>query len=192
MKIGVGVEGPSDFQFWSKVLPKHFRGFQFDIRNLKNRDKLIRATPDLLDEFRSLSRHAAFILVDGDSDPCVTSTLDCFDAATRAEAAKPLPVRFLHLCVAVKRMECWLLADAHAIQGAISGAVWSAPSDTSSCHGKNEIKRLLQSRTKAAVGYNEIEFAKTIAPKFVPGRAQNHSGSFDYFWTRMTTACSTP
>ena len=32
MKIGVGVEGPSDLQFWSKVLPKHFRAWQFDIR----------------------------------------------------------------------------------------------------------------------------------------------------------------
>ena len=24
MTIGVGVEGPSDFQFWNKVFPKYF------------------------------------------------------------------------------------------------------------------------------------------------------------------------
>ncbi len=40
--IGVGVEGPSDLQFWHKVLHKHFRGHKFDVRNMKNRDKLIR------------------------------------------------------------------------------------------------------------------------------------------------------
>jgi hypothetical protein len=68
--VGVGVEGPSDFQFWNKILHKHFRGWQFDIRNMKNRDKLVRATPDLIDEFRALKRRAAFILLDRDRDPC--------------------------------------------------------------------------------------------------------------------------
>ena len=49
MTFGVGVEGPSDYQFWHKVLHKHFRGCRFDVRNMKNRDKLIRETPKLLD-----------------------------------------------------------------------------------------------------------------------------------------------
>lgn len=41
MIFGVGVEGPSDFQFWSKVLHKYFYPIQFDIRNMKNRGRLI-------------------------------------------------------------------------------------------------------------------------------------------------------
>ena len=45
MKIGVGVEGPSDRAFWDKVLHKYFPGVRFDIRNMKTRDKLIRADP---------------------------------------------------------------------------------------------------------------------------------------------------
>lgn len=52
MTFGVGVEGPSDYQFWHKVLHKHFRRCRFDVRNMKNRDKLIRETPKLLDTFR--------------------------------------------------------------------------------------------------------------------------------------------
>ena len=37
MRIGVGVEGPSDLAFWDKVLHKHFPGVRFDIRNMKDR-----------------------------------------------------------------------------------------------------------------------------------------------------------
>jgi hypothetical protein len=109
MIVGVGVEGPSDLQFWNKVLHKHFRGMRFDIRNMKNRDKLIRATPDLSDEFRSLKRAAGFIILDADQDPCVSSLLDCFDSAIRAEFQRS-ESRYLHLCVAFKRIECWYLA----------------------------------------------------------------------------------
>lgn len=185
MKIGVGVEGPSDFQFWSKVLPKHFRGWQFDIRSMNNRDKLIRATPDLLEEFRNLKRRAAFIILDRDDDPCTRSLLDCFDQCIRSEASRPLPERYLHLCVAIKRIECWYLADAQAIASVIPGANWQSPPDTGACHGKNEIKQLL--RTQApSMGYNEIQFAKLVAPKFTPARAEIHSGSFKHFWQRMT------
>lgn len=32
MRIGVGVEGPSDRAFWHEVLHKHFGGIQFDVR----------------------------------------------------------------------------------------------------------------------------------------------------------------
>ena len=147
MTVGVGVEGPSDLHFWGKVLTKHFRGVRFDIRNMKNRDKLIRATPDLLEEFRSLKRTAGFIILDRDQDPCVASLFECFDSAVRAELQRPAP-RYLHLCVAVKRIECWYLADATAISSAIPGATWQSPPDTASCNGKVELKKLLQSRTR--------------------------------------------
>ena len=34
MKIGIGVEGPSDRLFWDKMLHKHFPDCYFDIRNM--------------------------------------------------------------------------------------------------------------------------------------------------------------
>lgn len=191
MKIGVGVEGPSDFQFWSKVLPKHFRGWQFDIRNLKNRDKLVRATPDLIEEFRGLKRRAAIIIIDRDKDPCVQTVLSSFDPAS-LEAARKQPVaeRFLHICVAIRKLECWYLADAQAINTVIPGVAWTPPPDTAVCNGKSEIHQLLQSRSRSPIGYNEIDFAKSIAPKFVPRRAEMNSASFHHLWRRVSTICA--
>ena len=87
MTFGVGVEGPSDFQFWHKVLHKHFRGCRFDVRNMKNRDKLIRETPKLLETFRDCHYAAGFILVDLDDDPCLGSVMNLFDAAVKAAAS---------------------------------------------------------------------------------------------------------
>ena len=87
MTIGVGVEGPSDRAFWDKVLHKHFPGARFDIRNMKTRDKLIRATPRLLDSFRSRHYAAGFILVDRDRDPCIAAVLERLDEVSRKEAA---------------------------------------------------------------------------------------------------------
>ena len=77
--IGVGVEGASEWTFWKKVLHKNFGGIRFDVRNLKNKEKLIRATPQLLDAFRSLHYAAGFILVDRHRDPCTTAVLHRFD-----------------------------------------------------------------------------------------------------------------
>ena len=64
MTFGVGVEGPSDKHFWDKVLHKHFKGHSFDVCNMKNRDKLIRETPRLLNQFQNMRYAAGFILVD--------------------------------------------------------------------------------------------------------------------------------
>lgn len=129
MTFGVGVAGPSDFQFWHKVLHKHFRGCRFDVRNMKNRDKLIRETPKLLDTFR-----------------------DCHYAA--------------------------------AIKAVIPGCTWSAPTDTSSV-AKGKLRSLVKNHLGRNASFNEIDFAKTIAPKFDPGRAPPHSASFRYFWELM-------
>jgi len=191
VKIGVGVEGPSDLQFWGKILPKHFRGWQFDIRNMKNRDKLVRATPDLVEEFRSLKRRAAIIILDRDKDPCIQAVLESFDPASRQAAkTEPIQERFLHICVAVRKLECWFLADSQAINAVIAGASWAPPAETAECSGKHEIGQLLQSRSQSSVGYNEIDFAKSIAPKFAPRRAETRSASFRHFWRRLSTVCS--
>jgi len=188
-KIGVGVEGPSDLQFWDKVLPKHLQGWQFDIRNMKNRDKLVRAVPDLYEEFRNLKRQAAFVLLGSDKSPCVCEMLGFFDARILAEAKKPLTTRYLHLCVAVKRLECWYLADPDGINRLFPGSNYQSPADTSILHGKHEIEKMLKAHSKQPVGYNEIEFAKSFAPLFAPNRAERHSVSFRYYWRRISAVC---
>lgn len=73
MTFGVGVEGPSDFQFWHKVLHKHFRGCRFDVRNMKNRDKLIRETPKLLETFRYFWDMVESKARSGRNSPCPDS-----------------------------------------------------------------------------------------------------------------------
>jgi Domain of unknown function (DUF4276) len=144
MTFGVGVEGPSDFQFWHKVLHKHFRGCRFDVRNMKNRDKLIRETPKLLDTFRDCHYAAGFILVDLDDDPCLGSVLGLFDAAIRTAARLPdKRARFLHVCIAIEELESWYLADADAINAVIPGCTWSAPTDTSSV-AKGNLRALVR------------------------------------------------
>jgi hypothetical protein len=182
MTFGVGVEGPSDFQFWHKVLHKHFRGCRFDVRNMKNRDKLIRETPKLLDTFRDCHYAAGFILVDLDDDPCLGSVLGLFDAAIRTAARIPdKRARFLHVCIAIEELESWYLADADAINAVIPGCTWSAPTDTSSV-AKGTLRALVRNHLGKNASFNEIDFAKTIAPKFDPSRARPHSASFRYFW----------
>jgi hypothetical protein len=182
MTFGVGVEGPSDYQFWHKVLHKHFRGSHFDVRNMKNRDKLIRETPKLLDTFRDCHYGAGFILVDLDDDPCPGSVFGLFDAAIRTAARLPdKSSRFLHICVAIKEIESWYLADADAINAVIPGFTWIAPSETG-LHAKGKLRSLIKKQLGINAGFNEIDFAKTIAPKFDPGRACSRSASFCYFW----------
>ena len=182
MTVGVGVEGPSDFQFWHKVLHKHFRGCRFDVRNMKNREKLIRETPRLLDTFHDCHYAAGFILVDQDDDPCLGGVLGLFDAAIRTAARLPdKGSRFLHVCIAVEELESWYLADATAINAVIPGCTWSAPTDTRSV-AKGKVRSLVRNHLGRHASFNEIDFAKTIAPKFDPGRACRHSASFRYFW----------
>ena len=45
---------------------------------------------------------------------------------------------------------------------------------------------------RTAVGYNEIEFARSIAPKFSPSRARGHSASFQHCWDRIEATCRKP
>ncbi|MBX3746675.1 MAG: DUF4276 family protein [Verrucomicrobiae bacterium] len=185
MTIGIGVEGPSDYQFWNKVFHKHFRGCRFDVRNMKNRDKLIRETPKLLETFRDCRYTAGFVLVDLDDDPCLGSVFELFDAAVRSVVLLPdKGARFLQVCIAVKELESWYLADAAAINAVIPGCAWSAPSDTGRV-AKGKVRSLLRNRLGKQASFNEIDFAKSMATKFDPGRARPHSASFRHFWDRV-------
>lgn len=180
--IGVGVEGPSDLQFWNKVLPKHFPHWRFDVRMMKNRDKLIRETPKLLDTFRSLHYRAGFILVDLDDDPCVTHIVSLFDPVIQQHRKNfERDSRFLHICVTKKELEAWFLADAQAIHAVIQGSDYQAPADTST-YGKGKLRRHIRAMEGRRAAFNEIAFARDIAPKFSPNRARKCSNSFEYFW----------
>ena len=182
MTFGVGVEGPSDFQFWHKVLHKHFRGSRFDVRNMKNRDKLIRSTPILLETFRDCHYDAGFILVDLDDDPCLSSVLDLFDNAIKQAVRLPEKhERFLHVCIAIKEIESWYLADAEAINAVIPKCSWSPTGDTATV-AKGKLRSLIETQLGRNTTFNEIFFAKAIGPKFSPERALPHSASLRYFW----------
>ena len=189
MRIGVGVEGPSDRAFWDKVLHKHFPGVRFDIRNMKDRGKLIRAAPRLLDSFRSLHYAAGFILVDRDRDPCVAAVLQRFDEVSREEARQPADARYLFVCVAIRGFEAWLLADATAIKALLPKASYTAPCDTAGLNPGKQLKTLWQQQYGRNATPNKIDFAKGMAPQFDPAAARQHSASFSYFWSRLTAAC---
>ena len=182
MTVGVGVEGPSDFHFWDKILHKYFPGHRFDVRNMKNREKLIRETPRLFESFQARGYAAGLVLVDMDDDPCVTAILNLFDRSVQAVArATARNARRWHLCVAIKEVESWFLADADAINAVIAGSTWQSPADTRGA-AKGRLRALVKECGGQRASFNEIAFAKDVAPKFNPRRALPHSVSFRYFW----------
>lgn len=193
MKIGVGVEGPSDRIFWDKLLHKSFSpAVRFDVRAMKGRAQLIRSTPALLESFRGLHYAAGFILVDRDKDPCIEAILHLFDAAVRPEARLPVEQRYLSICAAIRGFEAWLLADESAIKELLPNARYNAPNETASLNPKETLRTLWRKQYGSNAAINKIDFVKRAAPRFDPASAQIRSASFRYFWSRMTTVCSRP
>lgn len=184
LTIGIGVEGPSDRAFWQKVLEKHFRKIRFDIRSMNNRSKLIRESPKLIEQFQGLHYKSSFIILDHDDDPCIKSIVDEFDITIQNEARKPLNIRRVFICVAVRELEAWYLADEAAIQQFFQKSKYSAPSDTSILNAKRKLNDLWKGEFSSAL--NKIDLAKSIAPSFSPTKARLHSKSFDYFWERIS------
>ena len=186
MKIGVGVEGPSDRVFWEKVLHKHFPGYRFFVRNMNGREKLIRQAPALCESFKNAHYQAGFILIDQDEDPCPPAVLKLFARELLSLAKTPLPTRFLFICVAVKKLESWLLADDQAIQEVIPGCDYTAPPETAQIGAARRLQEKVREGTKPSAGFNKRDFAEQMAPKFSPERARHHSASFSHFWTRLS------
>ena len=188
--IGVGVEGPSDKAFWDSVLHREFkgRGFLFDVRNMDHREKLIRDTPKLYADFREAGYLAGFILVDRDKDPCVTEVLNLFDGAIRQAAKIQVTQRDLFVCVAIRELESWFLAEEAAIRTVLGVADYSALPAMESPGGKTKLIKLLKHSRGQHAGYNEISFAREMAKVFVPARARPNSISFDYFWNNLELA----
>ena len=193
MKIGVGVEGPSDFKFWHKVLHKHFPGVRFDIHNMKNSGALIRETPRLLNLFRSLHYDAAFIITDRDkiahdNTRCPGPALAQFGDEAQSEARKPKSERYLSICVAIRGLEAWFLADANAIRTVLTKVAYETPTKTDGIDAGEQITALWRNQ-HGKIAFNKIDFAEQIAAPFNPDRAREHSDSFSYFWQRISETC---
>lgn len=187
MTIGVGVEGPSDRTFWNKVLHKYFKSTRFDVRVMKDRARLIRETPRLLEAFRDARYSAGFILVDRDDSPCPIAVVGEFEPGIQVEARKPVEERFLFICVAVRALEAWFMADEDAIRAVLEGARYSVPEDTGATNAGGQLVALWRQKYPSAA-FNKIDFANRIAPKFSPRKARRHSPSFKHFWERLSNA----
>ena len=185
MKIGIGVQGPSDREFWFKVLHKYFQHCKFDVRNLKSQNKLVRESAALLDTFRSAGYRAGFIILDRDATPCVTAVIDQFKDTIKSEARKPTHSRYLYVCVAIKELEAWYLADQKAINAVLPKVSYTAPQDTSTLNAKAKLKELWQRQHGSHSAFNKIELAKLMNSKFSPHEAKTRSASFSYFWKSL-------
>ena len=185
--IGVGVEGPSDRAFWTQYLHRAFPGERFDVRNMKTREKLIAATARLLATFRDAHYAAGMIVLDRDKDPCVAELRNLFDHEVRVELGRPLPERFLFLCVAVRKLESWFLADREAVIAVVPEASYDAPEDTS-IWGVGKLRELWKQQYGVNSALNKIAFAEQVAPHFSAKRAKQHSKSLEISWTRICHA----
>ena len=192
MRIGVGVEGPSDRAFWEKVLHKYFSTIRFDVRSMNSKERLIRQTPQLLMTFRSLQYAAGFILVDRDKDPCVGAVLARFDDTIREQARRPVKERYLFVCVAIRGLEAWFLADPSALSELLPKASYVAPEDTATLSPKPILRKSWQEQFGWNAAANKTRVAQIMAPHFNPETAQRHSQSFAYFWTKMTAITQVP
>ena len=185
MKVGVAVEGPSDRVFWDKILHKHFPAIRFDVRNMKTREKLIQQSSRLLEQFRSLHYTAGFVLLDREKDPCTAAVFQRFDTVVISEAQQPLHRRYLSICIAIRGLESWFLADQYAINALLPCASYSAPSETATLNPRSVLTQLWRQQYGKNSSPNRVSFARNMAPIFDPEIAKQHSGSFTYFWTRL-------
>lgn len=162
---------------------------RFDIHAMKGRTRLERQAASLIDGFRSRHYPLSIIIVDRDSDPCVTATVKAFDSQTIAAARAPLGQRDVLICVAVVELESWYLADEEAIRHAIPGVSYSAPPETGLVGAERAIRGLSrEAGHERSPGGGKLGFARAVAQQFDPERARRHSKSFAYFWDRITTA----
>ena len=187
-KIGIGVEGVSDRDFWRPFLRRIFPGIDFKFWTMKGREKLIRRTPDLLDTFRNAHFAAGIIIVDCDKDPCITHVMDLFEATVKQEFRTPREDAYFFLCVAVRKMENWFLADEHAVSQVLPDAQYDLTGDSSLIGVGTLLKRLWKERHGATSTFNKRLFAASIAPHFDPDRAGTNSHSFARSWMRITSA----
>lgn len=136
--------------------------------------------------FRDAGCSATFIPVDRNDTLCVRAVIDEFDESCRSAACIPPVDRYVHICVAIREFEAWLLADGDAISAVLPEIQYDVPEDTGSINAERTLKQLWRSRHKQSA-FSKVEFAMGMAPNFSPDRAKQHSASFSYFWERLTS-----
>jgi len=183
-KVGVAVEGPSDLVFWRKFLHRTYRPQRFDVHMMSGRQKLVRDAAKLLDMFRDAHYCAGILIIDIDKDHCVTETRESFADEILEELKRDISQRYLHLCVAVAKIESWYLADDEAIRSVICGVEYHA----GEYDPRWAKKKLGELHAQVGAVYNAIDFGARIATKFDPQRAAKRSDSFRIAWDRISNA----
>lgn len=188
-RVGVVVEGPSDLVFWHRLLGRMFssQGYWFDIRNLKGGDRVIQQAPELVNDFRKAGYHSAIFIVDADSAPCPSTTLARFDESFLRDLRRHAPAkRFVHIFVATRELESWILADEECMRLLLEFPNYQAPGVEAQPAGKAKLLRLCREHGASVSGMQDHEFARQAASRFDPMRARDRSPSFAHFWERLT------
>lgn len=188
-RIGVAVEGPSDLRFWRKVLHRCLGQhglIGFDVHNMSGRARLVRDADRLLDVFRGAGYSAGLLVLDLDKNPCVENLRGQFSERVQGELRATGDNRYLHLAVAVRKLESWYLADPNAIRAAIPTTDYAGIGYDSGW-GKTTLGEVCE---QAGTRYNALLFAEQIAPYYSPERASELSESMRLAWDRIMHAAA--
>ena len=136
---------------------------------------------------------AAFIITDRDkiahdNTRCPGPVLAQFGNEVQSEARKPRVERYLFICVAIRGLEAWFLADANAIRTVLPKVAYESPTKTDGTNAGEQIAALWRDQ-HGKIAFNKIDFAEQIAAPFDPDRAREHSDSFAYFWQCISEIC---
>ena len=187
-KIGVAVQGPSDFVFWNRVLHKHIAGVSFSVRDLKSQQKLAAAAGALAEGFRNSGYDALFLLLDADKSLCVADVRASLDEPTRNLVGEARENRWVFLSVAFRELETWYCADPEALSNAVEAPV--PPEITGVTGGEAALSRFFREKLGRTLGLNKRDLAARMSLHFEPARARKNSASFHYFWSSLEAVLS--
>lgn len=188
-RVGVVVEGPSDSVFWKRFLGKMFsqHGYTFDVRSMKGGNRVIQEAPNLVDDFHKAGYHSAIIILDADKAPCATVVLERFVEDVRRQARQSnARNRFVHVFVAFRELESWVLADEECVRSLIGSADYHAAANEKP-FAKAKFVGLCREQNKFLAGLEDLECARSAAGLFDAKRAVQCSTSFAYFWNRLNS-----
>jgi hypothetical protein len=194
-RVGVAVEGPSDFVFWSRFMGRMFsrHGYSFDVRSMKGGSRVIQESLKLTDDFHKAGYHSAIFILDADRSPCATIILEQFDEELRRDARQQPPCnRFANIFVALREIESWVLADETCVQRLLGIQAYKAASIDAQPVGKARLLRLCREQGVFLAGLKDRECARQAAGFFDPNRAAGCSPSFAYFWQRINARLLPP
>ena len=189
-RVGVVVEGPSDFVFWSRFFGRRFSslGYTFDVRSMKGGSRVIQESSELTDVFYKAGYASCIFILDADKLPCATAVLKQFDEGVLAAARKqPSECRFVNIFIALREIESWLLADEICIQQLLSLHDYrSTSADSQRIAGKGKLLQLCREQSLFPAGMKDRECARQAAGFFDPERAAPNSPSCSHFWNRLS------